>query len=313
MLIVAVVVGWRLGANPVLSFWLAYILTRPLGANLGDWFASPTADGGLNIGTAGTSLLFLAAILGTVTYLAVKRPDVVENAPPAKAAVERPRSRERLALAFYGLVALGAVSVWRSPTTNPTPRARQRTRPERAAPSSNFPPNRQREASPSRTSPPSERSPATPSTWSMAVTRPARSRGSKISNRPGTRISRRSSRRIQRRGRSSTARSTTRSARSVPLILTLPTSGTRCRRSSTRCQRERAQDDLGVERAARPPVCSGRPVAGAGIGQVSPEPPCWCRHRSKVRQASTTPVSAVIQAAASAQPATTSEVQCTFR
>lgn len=38
-LIAAIAVGWRLGANPVLSFWLAYILTRPLGANLGDWLA----------------------------------------------------------------------------------------------------------------------------------------------------------------------------------------------------------------------------------------------------------------------------------
>ena len=38
--------GWRLGANPVLSFWLAYILTRPLGANLGDWLALPDGPKG---------------------------------------------------------------------------------------------------------------------------------------------------------------------------------------------------------------------------------------------------------------------------
>ena len=40
-LIVAIVIGWRLGANAVLSFWLAYILTRPLGANLCDWLGFP--------------------------------------------------------------------------------------------------------------------------------------------------------------------------------------------------------------------------------------------------------------------------------
>src|SRR6185369_12809202 len=51
-LIAAVVIGWRLGANAVLSFWLAYILTRPLGANLGDWLASPQTDHGLGLGTA---------------------------------------------------------------------------------------------------------------------------------------------------------------------------------------------------------------------------------------------------------------------
>ena len=50
-LIVSVVVGWRLGANPVLSFWLAYILTRPLGANIGDWLALSKGDGGLGLGT----------------------------------------------------------------------------------------------------------------------------------------------------------------------------------------------------------------------------------------------------------------------
>ncbi|MDR3079747.1 MAG: hypothetical protein LBV60_02255, partial [Streptomyces sp.] len=40
-LIAAITALWRFGANPVLSFWLAYILTRPLGANIGDWLASP--------------------------------------------------------------------------------------------------------------------------------------------------------------------------------------------------------------------------------------------------------------------------------
>src|SRR6266508_4303583 len=36
--LIAIIVGcWRLGANPVLAFWLSYILTRPLGAHLGDW------------------------------------------------------------------------------------------------------------------------------------------------------------------------------------------------------------------------------------------------------------------------------------
>src|SRR3954467_4488188 len=46
-LIAAVFVAWRLGAGAVLSFWLAYILTRPLGANIGDFFASSKDEGGL--------------------------------------------------------------------------------------------------------------------------------------------------------------------------------------------------------------------------------------------------------------------------
>jgi uncharacterized membrane-anchored protein len=77
-LILAVFAAWRLGAGPVLSFWLAYILTRPLGANLGDFLALPKDEGGQNIGTFGTSMIFLGAILATVIYLTVTKKDVTE-------------------------------------------------------------------------------------------------------------------------------------------------------------------------------------------------------------------------------------------
>lgn len=64
------------GVNAVLAFWLAYILTRPLGASFGDLLSQPLADGGLALGTVATSALFLAAILSLVAYLAVTRRDV---------------------------------------------------------------------------------------------------------------------------------------------------------------------------------------------------------------------------------------------
>jgi hypothetical protein len=79
-LIAIIVACWRMGANPVLAFWLAYILTRPLGANLGDWLASPKVpDQGLGLGTLVTSLIFLAAILATVVYLTLTKSDVIED------------------------------------------------------------------------------------------------------------------------------------------------------------------------------------------------------------------------------------------
>ncbi|MDQ1599826.1 MAG: hypothetical protein QOD68_1300 [Actinomycetota bacterium] len=78
-LILAVLVAWKLGMGPVLSFWLAYILTRPLGANIGDYLASPRADGGLGLGTLGTSVLFLGTILGVVIYLTVTAKDRTES------------------------------------------------------------------------------------------------------------------------------------------------------------------------------------------------------------------------------------------
>jgi uncharacterized membrane-anchored protein len=77
-LILAVLLAWKIGAGPVLSFWLAYILTRPLGANIGDYLASPRADGGLNLGTLGTSVVFLGTILAVVVFLTVTDKDRTE-------------------------------------------------------------------------------------------------------------------------------------------------------------------------------------------------------------------------------------------
>lgn len=74
---------FRLGLNAVLAFWLAYILTRPLGASLGDYLSQPRADGGLALGSTGTSVLFLSLILGLVAFLTVTRRDAtqLERAP----------------------------------------------------------------------------------------------------------------------------------------------------------------------------------------------------------------------------------------
>ena len=81
-LLLAVFVSWKLGAGPVLSFWLAYILTRPLGANIGDYLGAPHADGGLGLGTLGTSVLFLGTILAVVVYLTKTQKDRTELEEP---------------------------------------------------------------------------------------------------------------------------------------------------------------------------------------------------------------------------------------
>lgn len=64
---------FRLGA--IAAFWIAYVLTRPLGASLGDFLAQPASDGGLGLGTIVTSVLFLLAILALVVFLTVSRRD----------------------------------------------------------------------------------------------------------------------------------------------------------------------------------------------------------------------------------------------
>ena len=64
--------------GPVLAFWLAYILTRPLGASIGDGLSQTKHDGGLGLGTTGTSALFCMTILALVTYLTMTKKDQPE-------------------------------------------------------------------------------------------------------------------------------------------------------------------------------------------------------------------------------------------
>ena len=66
--------------NPILSFWLPYILTRPLGASIGDELSqSSHRYGGLGLGTTGTSFIFLTCIVALVTYLSVTRRDQTQG------------------------------------------------------------------------------------------------------------------------------------------------------------------------------------------------------------------------------------------
>jgi len=77
-LIAAVAVAYYVfKLDGVLAFWLAYILTRPLGASFGDLLSQSRKDGGLGFGTTTTSLVFLVIILVLVTYLSVTRRDVM--------------------------------------------------------------------------------------------------------------------------------------------------------------------------------------------------------------------------------------------
>ena len=65
--------------NAVLTFWIAYVLTRPLGASIGDYLSQDHSAGGLGLGTVGTSALFLITILVLVVYLSVTNTDRIES------------------------------------------------------------------------------------------------------------------------------------------------------------------------------------------------------------------------------------------
>jgi uncharacterized membrane-anchored protein len=73
-LIALIALARLLGVNAVLAFWLAYILTRPLGASLGDLLSQAKTYGGLGFGTVYTSLAFLALIIVLVALVSIAAP-----------------------------------------------------------------------------------------------------------------------------------------------------------------------------------------------------------------------------------------------
>jgi uncharacterized membrane-anchored protein len=80
MAIPAVAYRWfRL--NGILSFWWAYIVTRPLGASFADWVGVSHARGGLAVGTGLVSVALAAVIVALVAYLAVSKCDVKSSVP----------------------------------------------------------------------------------------------------------------------------------------------------------------------------------------------------------------------------------------
>lgn len=83
VLIVFVAIFYTLNANPVATFWLAYILTRPLGASLGDLLSQSRHYGGVGLGTIDTSLAFLTVIIALVAWVTFEG-DRTAGADPAQ-------------------------------------------------------------------------------------------------------------------------------------------------------------------------------------------------------------------------------------
>ena len=77
LIAVTTIAFYRFNLNAVLAFWIAYIVTRPLGASLGDLFSQLGKDGGLGFGTSVTSSLFLVTIVALVVYLSITKRDVI--------------------------------------------------------------------------------------------------------------------------------------------------------------------------------------------------------------------------------------------
>jgi uncharacterized membrane-anchored protein len=83
-LIAVPLVAWRFGLNPVVAFWFAYVVTRPLGASFADWMGVPHTLGGLAWGRGDVSIGLTVPIVLLVAFLAVTRLDVqAEDPAPA--------------------------------------------------------------------------------------------------------------------------------------------------------------------------------------------------------------------------------------
>jgi uncharacterized membrane-anchored protein len=67
---------WRFGLNSVAAFWMAYVVTRPLGASFSDWVSKPKSITGLGFGNGQTALVIAVVVLMLVAYLAAARPDI---------------------------------------------------------------------------------------------------------------------------------------------------------------------------------------------------------------------------------------------
>ena len=80
LIMVPLVAHWRFGMNPILAFWIAYVLTRPVGASFADYVAFPKSVGGLDAGHGPVALVLTVIIIGFVAYLSRTRLDVEEVA-----------------------------------------------------------------------------------------------------------------------------------------------------------------------------------------------------------------------------------------
>jgi uncharacterized membrane-anchored protein len=70
--------------NAILAFWIAYVLTRPVGASFADWLGKPHSLHGLGYGSGRVSLILTGLIFVLVAYLAITRADVQKPAGDAE-------------------------------------------------------------------------------------------------------------------------------------------------------------------------------------------------------------------------------------
>jgi uncharacterized membrane-anchored protein len=87
-ILVPALAWWKFHLPPVVAFWIAYVLTRPLGASVADYLSKPHALGGAGFGDGPTFAVLTVAVGALVLYLSVARPDVQPGQPSPDAHAE---------------------------------------------------------------------------------------------------------------------------------------------------------------------------------------------------------------------------------
>jgi uncharacterized membrane-anchored protein len=90
VILIPALAWWQLGLNAIVAFWLAYVVTRPLGASFADYISKPANASGIGFGDGPTAVVFTLAVAVLVLYLAVARPDIQPATTPAKTSGRRP-------------------------------------------------------------------------------------------------------------------------------------------------------------------------------------------------------------------------------
>jgi uncharacterized membrane-anchored protein len=76
VILIPALAWWKFKLNSIAAFWMAYVVTRPLGASFADYISKAKNLSGINFGDGPTAAVFGVAVLVLVLYLAVARPDI---------------------------------------------------------------------------------------------------------------------------------------------------------------------------------------------------------------------------------------------
>lgn len=80
VILIPALAWWRFGLNSILAFWMAYVVTRPLGASFADYLSKPRILSGIGFGDGPTAMIFAVAVAVFVIYLVTARPDIQKPA-----------------------------------------------------------------------------------------------------------------------------------------------------------------------------------------------------------------------------------------